>query len=219
LRYFGTLARDGTGDFDGDGISDLDEFLQGTDPSVPEGSITITFVPDLNVFSYPGIVTSPQATCRVLLASLGTPDEAENLARFNPVTQQFETCDHAGGANFPIVAGEGYVVWMRTQKALRLADSTACRAVTVTAGLNLIGPPASGTDLTCFGLLTAFGEETVAAIQRFHPTTGVFETCGYFDVTGSGVQPLGVDFPLVAGAGYLVHAKASKTVLPPGCSN
>lgn len=32
-NYFGTLARDGTGDFDGDGSSDLFEFLTGTDPT------------------------------------------------------------------------------------------------------------------------------------------------------------------------------------------
>jgi len=31
--YFGTLDRDGQGDFDGDGVLDLDEFLQGKDPT------------------------------------------------------------------------------------------------------------------------------------------------------------------------------------------
>jgi hypothetical protein len=35
MKYFGTLARDGTGDFDGDGVSDLLEFLTGTDPTDP----------------------------------------------------------------------------------------------------------------------------------------------------------------------------------------
>ena len=33
LEHFGTLDRDGTGDYDGDGISDLDEYLNGTDPA------------------------------------------------------------------------------------------------------------------------------------------------------------------------------------------
>ena len=33
LQHFGTLARDGSGDFDRDGISDLDEFENGTDPA------------------------------------------------------------------------------------------------------------------------------------------------------------------------------------------
>ncbi len=33
-HYFGSLDRDGTGDYDGDGLSDLAEFLQGKDPSM-----------------------------------------------------------------------------------------------------------------------------------------------------------------------------------------
>jgi hypothetical protein len=33
MAYFGTLARDGTGDFDHDGQTDLQEFLAGTDPT------------------------------------------------------------------------------------------------------------------------------------------------------------------------------------------
>lgn len=33
MAYFNALARDGTGDFDGDRLSDLQEFLAGTDPT------------------------------------------------------------------------------------------------------------------------------------------------------------------------------------------
>jgi len=38
MAYFGTLARDGTGDFDNDGRTDLQEFLAGTDPT-SDGSV------------------------------------------------------------------------------------------------------------------------------------------------------------------------------------
>src|SRR5206468_10404748 len=38
MAYFDTLSRDGTGDFDGDGWTDLQEFRGGTDPT-DRGSI------------------------------------------------------------------------------------------------------------------------------------------------------------------------------------
>ena len=38
MAYFSTLSRDGTGDFDGDGVSDLAEFKAGTNPTA-EASI------------------------------------------------------------------------------------------------------------------------------------------------------------------------------------
>ncbi|HDL20519.1 MAG TPA: tandem-95 repeat protein [Nitrospirae bacterium] len=35
-NYFGDITRDGTGDYDNDGLSDLDEYLSGTDPANPD---------------------------------------------------------------------------------------------------------------------------------------------------------------------------------------
>jgi hypothetical protein len=40
MQYFGSLDRDGTGDFDQDGISDLEEFLYGSDPTIEEHAPT-----------------------------------------------------------------------------------------------------------------------------------------------------------------------------------
>jgi hypothetical protein len=51
LAHFGTTARDGTGDYDGDTATDLQEFVAGTDPGDPASFLRL----DLN--SYDG------ATC------------------------------------------------------------------------------------------------------------------------------------------------------------
>lgn len=44
MEHFGTLDRDGTGDFDGDGISDLEEFLMGSDPTAEDHAPTIPVI-------------------------------------------------------------------------------------------------------------------------------------------------------------------------------
>ncbi len=44
MEHFGTLDRDGAGDFDGDGISDLEEFANGLDP---EASQSVPSVPEI----------------------------------------------------------------------------------------------------------------------------------------------------------------------------
>ncbi|MFW5988729.1 MAG: Ig-like domain-containing protein, partial [Desulfosudaceae bacterium] len=45
-QYFGNLDRDGTGDYDGDGISDRDEFLLGLDPTRTDHAPTIPGLAD-----------------------------------------------------------------------------------------------------------------------------------------------------------------------------
>jgi hypothetical protein len=42
MHYFGTLARDGSGNFDGDHETDREEYLAGTDPTDPASSLRFT---------------------------------------------------------------------------------------------------------------------------------------------------------------------------------
>ncbi len=44
MEHFGSLDRNGTGDFDGDGISDLNEYLNGTDPAQGNEAPTVPVI-------------------------------------------------------------------------------------------------------------------------------------------------------------------------------
>ncbi|MDM8541001.1 FlgD immunoglobulin-like domain containing protein [Desulfococcaceae bacterium HSG9] len=46
-KHFGALHRDGSGDFDGDGITDLEEFRLGTHPQIKAGDLNLDGVVDL----------------------------------------------------------------------------------------------------------------------------------------------------------------------------
>ena len=53
VTYFGNLSRDGTGDFDHDGQTDLQEFLAGTDPTNAGSALSVISITAINS----GIVT------------------------------------------------------------------------------------------------------------------------------------------------------------------
>lgn len=78
LVHFGSLGRDGRGDFDGDGISDLDEYLNGFDPTVPQN---VPGTPDI-LSPFPGEVLNTLSPALVIERSL----DPEN----DPVTYTFE---------------------------------------------------------------------------------------------------------------------------------
>ena len=118
-----------------------------------------------------------------------------------------------------MLAGAGYMLQMRTAKAVRLASNAICQPVALSPGVNLLGLPAPPPGLTCFGVLSALGAQSVTSMQRFNTTSGRFETCGYADLGSGGVQAVGHDFPIVAEEGYLVHARASALLSLPGCGN
>jgi hypothetical protein len=156
--------------------------------------------------------------CLWLLNGLNASGQFGSVSRFNRETQTYETCDLTGGNNFPIVAGEGYVVRMESGEGLSLWGEVVCPAsLELFAGLNLIGHPTPPEDLSCYDLLDAFGESVISSIQRFNTTTGSFETCGYYNVDGTGTKPVGIDFPIVSGEGYMVYAKEDRSVELPGC--
>jgi hypothetical protein len=110
MQYFGSLDRDGTGDFDGDGISDLDEYLNGTDPA----SSNAPSIPDIVSPQDASEVTGLQPTL-VIVNSID-PDS-------DPVTYTFEV--YADEAMTGLVAGQSDV-----------SEGTETTSWTVSQGLN-----------------------------------------------------------------------------------
>ena len=210
MARFGSLERDGTGDFDGDGVSDLDEYLNGTE-------IVINFRSGVNYFNYPYAVPAEHASCRLLLSELSAGGVDDSLSRFNSLTQTYETCSQDDGIDFPIVTGEGYQVNLATETDLLLTGTAVCDSPDVQPGLNLRGHTFPPGGLTCYGWLRAFGAQRVSSIQHLNPATGRFEICS-FDRSATEEMVVGFDFPIIPGEGYLIHAQSAASGVLPGCA-
>lgn len=67
MAHFGSLEQDGSGDWDGDGISDLDEYLNQTDPTTADDPWSVIRIGSLEVGDQPVAVPGATANDVVLL--------------------------------------------------------------------------------------------------------------------------------------------------------
>ena len=73
IRYFGNLERDGSGDYDGDGITDLEEFLVGSNPTIVEH---IPVAPSIN---FPSIGEDISSSRPILSINNSTDADGDTL--------------------------------------------------------------------------------------------------------------------------------------------
>ncbi len=116
IANFGSLDRDGTGDFDGDGVSDLDEYLNGTDATSTELAAEPVISPLGGSFSdYVDIALSTTTPNATIYYTLDGSEPDENAYRYTgPVTITQDATVKAitigAGYTASAVSNESYVV-------------------------------------------------------------------------------------------------------------
>lgn len=199
-------------DCNNNGAVDTDE----SSPTSPEAFLA--FVPGFNLFAYPSAVPTEHDDCRGLAAALGGFDGGiVSIARIDPTSGLFQRCGAGGGNDFPILAGEGYVIEADLDLKQVWPWEATCPTRALTPGVQLVGHPATPRNLTCFVWIEAQEPGLVSAIQGFSRRTNRVESCVIADTHGTGPQAAGMDFPIRAGQGYLIHANRSGPLLLPGC--
>ena len=191
-------------DMDFDGMSNLEEYAQGTHPK----ESTVYLVAGLNLMGYPVEVTGGYSSYD-LLVDLGTEDEISRIERYNSATGTFETATYDAGVpsgdEFNILNGEAYYVYMKESKLASFAGHIITPNIELEAGVNLVSIPCMPPGYTSYDLLSYLGSaDDIASIQKFDRETGAVETTAYYDG-----EPSGVEFGIVNSDAYLIHTKTA----------
>ena len=134
---------------------------------------------------------------------------AWSVQRYNNQTGAWETASWflgvPAGVNFPIKAGESYLIYMGQEMNNLWFDGIDRGAATdLRSGLNLVCLPAAedGFIYSSYEMLQDLGDETqVASVRRFDSTQGWQSTSWFLGV------PSGEDFETRKGEGYLIYMK------------
>ena len=190
-------------DSDGDGVDDKDELDSGRDPIVPD--ILLNLHSGFNLIGAP-LNPDPPLTSTSLLEQFVSANSS--IARFDTASRTVETTLRANGSTsgtiFSVSAQEGYWVHVGQDQQFLWTGSFTETSLDLFIGLNVVTFPSSPLGLTSSLLLQNLGDpQTVASVQRFNPVAGRYESITYVDN-----QPAGNDFLIQPGEGYLVSMKA-----------
>jgi len=203
-HFFGTLGRDGTGDWDNDGVPDELESFYGVNPeetNAPLQGLTHALSQGSQIIGVPGLLV-PRLSSYDILTQLG--NAIFSISRFNTATQLLETTYWNGsdpaGDQFTLLPGEGYSVKMREDAELIWSPFNSNKSIPLEQGVNVIAlTDPSGT---AFGLLDQLGSNVIWSIRRIDPKTSLYQTAAFDEE-----EKVGVPFPMQYGEGYIVTVK------------
>ena len=166
-----------------------------------ESNGTLSLKAGLNLVSFPHDF-SPPMTSQGLDALFGASLLA--VSRIEPVAQTIETTTFVGaspaGANFPIVAGEGYYLDMAADASEVLAGDLRAVTLILQPGVNFVGFNPVRPGFTAYELLKLIGSpDTVTSVRRYDRDSGRYESAFQtLNVTG------GENFIIAPGEAYLI---------------
>ena len=167
-----------------------------------ESDGTLVLKAGLNLISFPNAFSPSTMTSQGLGALFGSSLLA--VSRIEPVTQGIETTTFVGGgpagADFPIVAGEGYYLDMAADVSELLTGDLRDLTVNLQPGVNLVGFNPVRPGFTAYELLKFIGSpDVITSVRRFDRSSARYQSA--FQVLNN---IGGENFVIVPGEAYLI---------------
>jgi hypothetical protein len=202
----GITVLDSGADPDEDSFDNEAEITAGSNPLNPNsfpGATTITLYPGFNMVAIPAEVAYI-SDLKDWLPILGWATQIKEVHVLDKAIDTFMVLDLADPEcpSFSLQGGEGLIVYALEKKTITFL-SLRCSPLTLEPGFNLVGISCPQQGYGAYDLLQEHGADMVTSVQRYNSVTGAFETAG-FDENG---QIVGIDFPIIAGEGYIVYAR------------
>jgi len=172
---------------------------------------------DLNIVGIP-VHSTPVLDAHSLLLYLkekagGDGGVVQNIKRYNTETGSWQTASWFGGipagSNFPIKAGEAYLIYMREDmNGVWFEGVARGAAVRLSMGLNMVTLPFAedSFEYTSYDMLKSIGDQDEVSSTRRYDSTQGWQTTSWFMGTVSGVE-----YDTRPGEGYLVYMKEEKS--------
>lgn len=205
--YPGITSDPNDSDTDDDTFNDLQEIQAGSNPantdSYPDTTI-VELKKGFNLLSIPGDPAMQPDLVEDWLPIIGDSSEIDKVMAYDKQNGHYITVTPGDQTGPAIVEGEGLVVMALQDKTVTFT-SVLCSSYDLMQGTNIQGFVCIPDGYSAFKLLDDLGVAAIASVQRFNPEDGKFESAA-FDQNNS---PVGVDFLITRGEGYIINMKQS----------
>jgi len=176
--------------------------------------LEISLAKGLNFISYAGEVPSGLSS-HTLLKQLGTPDTIERILTYSPTSGTYsvsfyDTEGNPAGDDGMVTNFWALQVYAKQQQDARFFYTSLCQHTPLIKGRNEAGFNCIPPGYSAYKFLQDIGQSAVVSVQRFNKITGLFETASFKDGA-----PVGVDFPMQEGEGYIVFMKQNYVWIAP----
>ncbi len=185
--------------------------LQGAILPAAAADESFQFLPGANLFAYPVDPESSLSSAN-LLASLTSQAAVSSIQRYNSESGLFETCvwknGEASGADFPILAEEGYIVHTSESFTFTVSGELSCPGITLSPGLNIVPFPCAAVGYTSQQLLQDLGSAAIAVKTQDPADDSILTATRENNVIS------GDNFPIEHGHSYLVYVESETDWFP-----